>query len=147
MSKKRFPFHSDVMVGIFMFILGAAMFVMAFKFPITSRRFPFIATGLFMLFAVMVFIEGLKKTKALDENYKPPYGWKTVKYPLLMFLILCGYYVLLETITFFPATALFIIGIMLFCGVRSVKAIVIYVIVLNAFIWLLFIKQFNMVLP
>jgi len=139
--------HTDVYVGVIMLLIGGVMMWMAFEFPIISRRFPLMGTGLFALCALIILVRGITATRTQQDNAYSPFAWHATKYPLMTFLILVGYVLAIRYATFMIATSLVVSMLMLFFGVRSWKSIVLMVVGLDVFVWLLFVKQLNMVLP
>jgi hypothetical protein len=120
--------------------------------PEGSAFFPKIILTIFAFFGVLVFIQGVRKSKVYNsENAKKMeeeiFSFLKIKTPMAALLIVLVYVALLKILGFFSATSLFIIAFMYFYQVRSIKKIILTLIGVNVFVYLLFVLQLNVAFP
>lgn len=101
----------DIYVGIFLFIVGSFFFYNSYDLRDNTARFPKIILIAFLVLALLSIISGIIKTKKNNSEEKEK---KDIKIPLLVFVFITLYVVLLDFIGFIIATLIFIPGVMLF---------------------------------
>ncbi len=143
---KRNAVIMDVSIGIALMLFSALIVLMSKSFPSAVKRFPLLVAGLLFSLAACLTVSAAVQYFRRAEK-RPYFKWKYSKYPLIGLLLLLVYYVLMQWITFFPATTLFLIVAMLYLRVRSWKTILSVTVVVDALVWLVFVKQLSIYLP
>ncbi|SET16765.1 Tripartite tricarboxylate transporter TctB family protein [Natronincola peptidivorans] len=146
--------HHDIYIGTIMLLLSIAMFREVYTMPEGPAQFPKIILSLFAFFSLYVLFLGIKKTKVLNDKYADSSKEKEenltfteIKMPLLTFLVIAGYVVVISLFGFFAATTLFMVSFMWTFKVRSWKIMILNTLGINLFIYLLFVLQLNVRLP
>ncbi len=156
-TKKKL--HVDVYIAIIFLLFSGFMFALTFGMSVSAGRYARLVTGVAMALAIMYLFSGIRKSiidnKATSkaDAFKGPqlddneFSWRLFKGPLIVFLIMVVYVFLMNYIHFFPATILFVPGLMWYLGVRSWKTLLLTTAGINLFIYLLFIVELNVQLP
>ena len=139
--------HADVIAGAVMIVFALIWGKMALGFPEIPRRFPLFVSFAFILIGILVLIGGIRKMNAAGEEAVSPIQWEKFRYVLAGFAIIVGYAVLMGTIHFFPATLIFVPVMMLFLRIRNPIQIVVTDLVLNGFLYWMFIIMLKIQLP
>jgi len=145
--EKQKKLHYDVWVGTALIILGAIVMVSAFKMPVVPKRFTLITSIMCIVLAASILFQGIKKSKNPEIAAEKAIKLNESKYPLTFFLITLAYLILMKYITFFVATTIYSVVIMLFMGVKSKKTIIINTIFTDVFVWVVFVKLLSVNLP
>ncbi len=120
--------HPDVPLGLGLLILMGAAYQISntFVYAESTAVFPKITIIVIAMLSVLVLAQGISKTRDQMEHPKeqgPPflqqYGKPLLVYSLFIFYLLVFYFV-----NFFVATALMLVGLMVYFGVRSWKVLV-----------------------
>jgi putative tricarboxylic transport membrane protein len=138
---------TDVYIGIIMVIFGLLVAILSWDLPESPRRFPLMASGMFIFLALLILYQGIKKTRYFQGESKSVYQWAQTKYAFIMLLMIIAYVVLINLISFFPATVFFVPAAMIYMKVRKWQVIVLSTLSLNLFIWWLFVLQLQIRLP
>lgn len=146
-NKKLSAIHNDVYIGTFTFLLGAVLFCFSLNMPSVPRRFSLIVTGLFCIMSVALIITGILKMRKLGYIKEKLYSLQQTKYSYCIFSMTLVYVTMLNLISFFPATIIYIPILMLFMRVKSWIAILLTTISINVFVWFLFVVQLKVSLP
>lgn len=148
MNKKKLSvIHNDVYIGSFTFLLGAVLFCLSLQMPSVPRRFSIIVTGLFCLMSVILVITGILEMRKPGYVKMKLYSLQQTKYSYCIFVMTLAYVILINLISFFPATIIYIPILMVFMRVKSWMTIAITTIGINAFVWFLFVVQLKVSLP
>lgn len=136
----------DFCISIAMIGLSVATLVYARTFPEAARRFPSIACYLLMGLSVILLIRSFTKGEAKME-LALIFPWASLKYALITFVITGVYIYLMENVSFFIATALFVPAMMVFMRVKNKWAIVLSTAGTVLFCWFMFVNQLNIRMP
>lgn len=129
MKKKRI--HPDVWVGVVILAIMGALYYMtgSFMYAEVTATFPRMILIAIMACDLVVLIKGIRATAAMNKEMgetdeAEPTFWQKYKAPTLVFLIFLAYLLVFYFLNFYVATALMLVGLMLFFGVRSWKPLV-----------------------
>lgn len=140
--------HQDAFIGIGITIFSLYFYIKTGDIPTGADLFPQIILTTFGLLGIAIFISGLRKgKKQQEENNEEKLKVLELKLPMFSLLVIVIYIALLNVLGFFVSTTLFIIGFMIFYQMKSIKVIAMTVIIVNLFIYLLFVYQLNVQLP
>ncbi|MFD2924893.1 tripartite tricarboxylate transporter TctB family protein [Halobacillus naozhouensis] len=146
--------HQDVFVGGAIVAICVVFYINSLDLADQAASYPRGVLAIFALFAVIIIINGLKKTKQERSGQEVEYddeeedlSMKLLESPLVVLGIVIVYGVLVSLIGFFPATVLFMSGFLLYRGVKDWKSYLYTVVGINLFIYLLFVMQLNVQLP
>lgn len=146
--------HQDSMAGIIMLVISATLFIKTFELIQEAALYPLILITIFAAFAVFIIINGFKKLddekkgKEIElDNEEERIHVKLLKSPLITFLIIIIYGLLISMIGFFPATTLFLTAYLWSQKIRDWKAYLFMLVGFNLFIYVVFVLQLNVPLP
>lgn len=134
----------DIYVGIFLFIIGSFFFYNTYDLRDNTARFPKIILISFLILALFSIILGIIKTKKNNSEEKEK---KDIKIPLLIFVFITIYIILLNFIGFIIATLIFIPGVMLFYRNKKIVQYIGCTLGTILFIYLLFNTILKLQLP
>ena len=139
----------DVYVGIILTALSGFFFYETLKLHPVAARFPKIVFGLFIGMSMLLTIFGIRKTLKPELAQKSDFqlNFRVISSPIAVFGIVCGYMVLMYFFGFFISTIIFVPVFMLFYGVKKIRTIVLTDIILNLFVYLVFVKLLRVVMP
>lgn len=151
MTKK---IHQDVLVGCMIIALCAIFYFKSLNLADQAAAFPRGILALFVFFAILIVINGLRKTNKMKKGEEVEYDGEEenlnrnmLASPLIVLGMVVAYVVLVTLIGFFLSTILFMAGFLLYREVKDWKAYVYTIVGLNLFIYLLFVVQLNVQLP
>ena len=139
--------YSDIFIGIFIIIISAGILVMSKDLPADSAIFPRLVVGIMIFLSVLMIISSIRVGKHEDTNTESTEKKIDYKDILKAILLILTYIILITKLGFFTSTTLFIASFMICFGERSVKKILSAVVILNFFIYLIFVTQLNVPLP
>lgn len=139
--------HTDVYAGIVMILFAAFWGKIAIGFPEVPRRFPLFIAFAFAFIGVLVALGGVRKMKASGGEFVSPFSWNRFKYVVGGFTMIAVYAFLMNAIHFFPATLFFVPVLMLFLRVRKPVLLIAADLILNGFLYLMFIVLLKIQLP
>ncbi len=136
--KRPVDFFSGVMIVIFSMVL----FGMTGRLPGESAMFPRILAGIMGFLGLLLCVSALKahERQASIESFRNMDVWKG-------YLLITAYVIAMSSIGFFVSTAFFVIVFMYLNKERSVIRIGATALILNVFIYLVFVAQLNVPLP
>lgn len=146
--------HHDVYAGIVILAVSIYFLVQAREFPERAALFPNLILGLFIFFAILLLINGVRKmalqkrdldVPAADEEERLTISM--IKMPILILVVVTAYVFLINVLGFFVSTALFMVGILYMLQLRSLKMYLLTIIFTLLFIYLLFVKLLHVFLP
>ena len=148
MSERR-KINNDLYIGLILTAISVFFLFETMKINPMAARFPRVVYGLFIGMSVLLTILGLRKTLRPELALKSDFmlNFRVIRAPLAVFGILSGYMVLMYFTGLFISTAIFIPVIMFFYGIKSIRTIVLTNIILNAFVYVVFIRVLRIVLP
>lgn len=135
----------NVFIGIVIVLFSAFMYLLTGDMPKESALFP---RGLIILFAILgilLSITSLKDKKDSSKDIKTIFA--STKEALIGLGIITAYAVAINFVGFFIATTVFIVAFMIVYKQKSIRKIMITAVVLNLFIYLVFVYQLNVPLP
>lgn len=146
--------HHDVYAGVIILVTSLFFIVQAKGFPERAALFPYLILGLFIFFAILLLINGFRKTtmraKAIDvpaADDEEQLSFNMIKMPVLILVTVTIYVILINVLGFFVSTAIFMIGILFALGMKSLKAYFLTIVFTLLFIYLLFVKLLHVFLP
>lgn len=149
MEKSKRKVNIDVYIGAGLILFSAYLLYATSSIKPESAKFPMIVIMLLMFLSIVVLVAGIRKTRNPKYVLKSDtlLNLEVVQTPLMVFLLIAGYIILIKFIGFFISTFVFVPALMLYYGMRNIKVIIITDIVLNLFVYLLFTKLLNVMLP
>ena len=148
MKEKR-KINNDVFIGLFLTVVSGFFYLEASKIHPTAAQFPKIVLGLLFFMSLILMILGVRKTlkPALWLKSDTLLNINVIRTPLLVFVVVAGYLVLMNFTGFFISTVIFVPVCMFFYGVKSIRLIIITNVVLNLFVYILFVRLLRVMLP
>ena len=134
----RKALKQDIFLGIFIAIFGAVSFWSSLKFPSQAALMPKIITIILISLGILLSAVSFIRYKKGKESAASPIEIIKLKYPMVAFLMVVIYVILVNYLGFFCSTLLFLVCFMYFMNIKSVKTIAITVIILLSFVYLLF---------
>ena len=146
---KKPKINIDVYIGIILMVFSGFFFYETIKLHPVAARFPKVVFGLFILMSVLLLILGIRKTLKPELVGKSDFmlSFRVIRAPLAVFGIVCGYMVLMYFTGFFISTLIFIPVFMIYYGVKKIRTIILTDVILNLFIYLVFVKLLKVVMP
>ena len=136
----------DLVIGIVTVALGVFMWMQTVvdEFEDQSKQFSRFILGILILLGVILIVISL-------INAKKPAG-KEVKLrefvnPMIRFVIIVCYVLMMQYFGFFPATLLFMPAAMIYMGYKRPLPMICVTIGMNLFIWVLFVYSLKVRLP
>lgn len=139
--------HADVYAGIVMILFAVFWGKIAIGFPEVPRRFPLFIAFAFAIIGALVALGGFRKMRAAGGETVSPFSWSKFKYVAVGFAMTAAYAFLMSAIHFFPATLIFVPALMLFMRVRKPILLIATDLILNGFLYLMFIVLLKIQLP
>ena len=148
MNERR-KINNDLFIGLFLTAVSVFFFFETMKINPMAARFPRVVFGLFIAMSLLLTILGIRKTLRPELALKSDLmiSLRVIRTPLAVFGIIAGYMLLMYLFGFFIATAVFVPVFMFFYGVKSIRTILITNVVLNLFVYLVFIRLLRIVMP
>lgn len=116
--------HDDVYVGTVITVIFAILFLYSSTIQTTEARvYPRLCLGVCMIAGVVIFLQGLKKSKVDAEQIVRALDWKTVQTGAVCMLYFGLYALLYYLFGYMIATAVFLITFMRYLHVKSWKKI------------------------
>ncbi len=138
--------YTDVYIGVVLIIIALIIIVMSNPLPSESAVFPRIVAGIMIFLSLILTFNGLKSSKSVkdeSESTEKIFMKDVLKGAAIMIL----YLVLMPILGYFTATTLFIVLFMVAYNEKSVRKILTTVVILNVFIYMIFVAQLNVPLP
>lgn len=135
----------DLVIGVLVAIVGAWAWANTYKMPDTTQTYTFCVTGLFALLGVLLIGQSILRRKVPTEDDAVHIA--SFVSPMIAFVLILIYALLLDKIGFFVTSAVFMAVMMLFLGYRKLLQMGITIVVMLGFIYLLFVYQLNVALP
>jgi len=148
MEQKR-KINNDVYIGIALALASAFFLWEAGRLRPGAAQFPRIVFITFLVLSVLVAVLGVRKTlnPALAKKSDFELTFNVVKMPIIAFVFIVIYLVLINTVGFFIATTIFTPPFMILYGARKILPIVATTVGLNLFVWVLFVRILNVFMP
>lgn len=129
---KKIRIHPDVWVAlVILAIMGVLYYLTSnFMYAQSTATFPRMIIVAIIVCDLVVLLKGIRVTVELNRapqtegEKNTPTFWQQYKAPTLAFLIFIAYLLIFYFLNFYVATALMLVGMMLFFGVRSWKPLV-----------------------
>jgi uncharacterized protein with PQ loop repeat len=142
--------HHDVYIGLVMLFVSLVALIKALPMPENAAQFPELMIVILIAFSLWITYQGIKKTQLINSGKAKKddtISFEKTKMPLISFVIVVIYTMLIEVLGFFASTTLFVAAFMYFYKIKDLKKIIITLVGLNAFIYFLFVIQLNVPLP
>lgn len=149
MENKRHKINIDVILGTILMIFSGIFLYESFKLNKIAGEFPKIILTVLLILSALLTILGVRKTIHPEFTIKSDtlLNIKVIQSPLAVFAIIAVYIVLIKYIGFFIATLIFVPVYMLYYGMKNIRIILLTDIILNLFIYVLFVKVLHVMLP
>lgn len=144
--KQKSQIHYDVFLAIGLLTLMIFLYVISssFVYAESTAIFPKITIVIIAILSIILLIDGIKKSAEMGkdpaEEKKRSAFLVTYGKPLLVYGIFIAYLLVFYFVNFFVATALMLVGLMLYFGVRSWKPLVFVPIGFLAVSYFVFVK-------
>jgi membrane-associated HD superfamily phosphohydrolase len=140
--------HQDFYIGAVIFLFSLYFFIRSTDLPEGANTFPYYIFGILGVFGLLIAFFGWRKRAHKNiEKAEDEINFKTIKLPILSFLIIVLYASLVNVLGFFVSTSIFIVLFLLFYKIKNVLVIAGTIVSINLFIYLLFVYQLNVRLP
>lgn len=149
MEKKTRKLNIDIYLGAILILFSAYLYFESSKIKAESAKFPQIVILLLLALSMIVLVLGIRKTKKPELTLKSDtlLNLEVIQTPVMVFVLIAAYIAAMNLAGFFIATAIFVPVMMVYYGNKNIKAIIITDIALNLFVYLLFVKTLNVMLP
>jgi hypothetical protein len=131
--------HEDVNISIFIFVILLLFIPSTLSLRKDSAIFPVILLIAIVFLNIILLINALKKTKKIKANDKE-IKWEIIKSPLMVFLLTVAYAFLFAKTNFYIATTVYMIALMKYYKVKSLKLIILSTLIFNLIIYISFSK-------
>lgn len=140
--------HHDVFVALILATIAGLGYLRTLIMPKGADRFPQILFTLFAIFAVMIFIKGIRESKIMtQEGRSDVISLEGLKLPFAALAIVTVYTILAKYLGFFVSTAIYIPAFMIFYRYKKVPYMIVSIIGTLIFVYLVFVKQLNVPFP
>lgn len=140
--------HIDVVIGLAILLFSVVFYSLSAQMPADPAVFPKLILSILALFSLLIIWTGVSKTlSAKNEGIKniPIFGH--ARGPAVTFIALCVYLALINLLGFFTASSLAAIFFMLYFGIKSYIQVLLVLVLMNTFVYLLFVWQLRISLP
>lgn len=146
--KKRF-LHLDVFVGIMFLLLGIFGFIGTINMPEKAAAFPKIILSLMILLSIILLLFGIKKTIKMERagGEVPALNFTELGAPLAVAALTFFYVLCVWKVGFYVSTAIFIFVMMVFFNERSIKRIMLTILICLVFLYIIFTWQLGVIMP
>ena len=151
--------HQDIAIGIVILIFCAFFTYLSLQLESGSAMMPLILLGLMAFLGVIIFFDGLRKTRQataempvgvsggqstpLSSNVEPFLTFENLRVPCLMFLQIGIYILLFFLVGYYAATALFLLAAMRWLKQKSWFTIIAVSACFIAFTYFFLVRQLN----
>ncbi|MDN7133519.1 tripartite tricarboxylate transporter TctB family protein [Halomonas sp. MC140] len=140
--------HSDALIGLAMLIFSIIFLILSAQMPSDPAVFPKLILTILIIFSLFITWSGVSKTWAAEkQGVKHTSIFQHIRGPLITFIALSLYIVLISILGFFTASSIVTIFFMIYFGVRSYVQVMLVLLIMNTFIYLLFVWQLRIALP
>jgi hypothetical protein len=138
----------DVAIGLAMLLFSIVFYSLTMQMPADPAVFPKLILSVLALFSLLILFSGLAKTRAAKKertSFAPVFTH--VRGPAVTFVALCLYLALINVLGFFTASSLAAIFFMLYFGITSYVQVLLFLVLMNTFVYWLFVWQLGISLP
>ncbi|MDR3200342.1 MAG: tripartite tricarboxylate transporter TctB family protein [Spirochaetales bacterium] len=148
MSEKR-KINNDVYIGVLLAAVSAFFLFETTKIHPVAAQFPRVMIVVLLIMSALLTLMGVRKTLRPELALKSDtlLKFRIVRTPLVVFGIVVFYMILIKFIGFFIATLIFVPVLMVFYGVKSVRVLILTDVLLNLFVYGLFVRLLKVMLP
>ena len=140
--------HSDALIGLAMLVFSILFYSLSAQMPSDPAVFPKLILTTLILFSLFITWSGASKTwAAKKQGVKHTPIFEHIRGPLVTFIALCLYIAFINILGFFAASSIVAIFFMIYFGVRSYVQVMLVLLIMNTFIYLLFVWQLRIALP
>lgn len=149
MEQKKRRINNDVFIGIGLMVVSGFFLWQSMGMHPGAARFPRVIFTLCLILSALVALSGVRKTINPALTTKEDYAltWDSTKIPLVVFGMFVVYLLLINFIGFFIATSIFIPAFMFTFGARRIIPLVAITVVVNLFVYGVFVQLLNVWLP
>ncbi|KDE38777.1 Tricarboxylate transport protein TctB [Nitrincola lacisaponensis] len=140
--------HLDLVIGAIMLMFSAVFYSLSVQMPSDPAVFPKLILATLMAFSAYILVNGISKTwTAKKQGVAQERVFKQVRGPIVTFVALCVYVILIDVLGFFVSSTLAAVFFMRYFGVSSYLQMLLVLIIMNSFIYMLFVWQLRISLP
>ena len=140
--------HSDLVIGLVMLLFSIAFYSLSAQMPADPAVFPKLILVTFAVFSLFIVWTGIAKTLASKKQGTQHLAvFENIRGPIVTFVALCIYVALISVLGFFVASSLTAVFFMLYFGVKSYLQVLLVLVIMNTFIYMLFVWQLRISLP
>lgn len=142
--------NQDVVMGAALLLVSGVLYMMARELISEAAIFPMVLIILLAIFALAILFKGVgrdEKTYGDHGDDEEKLNVEMLKSPLIVFAGIFLYCLLITVVGFFVATSIFLVLYLYLNRYRSIIKVITTVLVVNLFIYLLFVQQLNVRLP
>ena len=141
MQKTR---KQDLVIGLTTVALGVFFWTYTPDFSDVSKRFSRFVLVLFIALGLVLCVTSILKAK---EPAGKEVALEEFKNPMIMFVLVTAYVILMSVLGFFTASALFMPAVMLFMGYRKPIPMICVTVGMLGFVYVLFVAWLKVRLP
>ena len=136
----------DLVIGLVVAAVGIFGMVNAVKMPDGTRPYTMVVTTIFTALGSLVAFRSVRYRK-VDSHDCGVVTFKEMINPMIAFLMVLAYTLLIPRVGFFVTSTVFMLVLMWWMGYRKVVPMVCTVAGMMGFIYVLFVYQLNVTLP
>ncbi len=134
----------DLIIGIICAAIGIWAWTVSLAFPETTQMYTHVALIAFIGLSLILIVWSITHAKVPGGEVV---NAKVFANPMLTFIMILVYVLLLEKIGFFVCSTVFMLGFMWFMGYRKPLTMVLTTVGMLGFIYLLFVYELRVSLP
>lgn len=140
--------NQDVYTGFFLLIVASFFIYLSMDLILEARLFPLIFLILLVAFSILLIIKGLrqKEFKPIDDD-EEKISVSLLKKPIVIYIGILIYCLLIPLIGFFPSTIIFMITFIYINKYKNHKVALLTTLITMLSVYFVFVYQLNVNLP
>ena len=147
MEKDKKAYRQSIGVSLAIMAFAVAAMVLSLPMPGNAPIFPRMAAGFLFLCALGLLVGTVQRQKRGQAPETAALEWEKLESPLATLALVVVYALGFKYIGFYVTTFVVTVVLMLYMGIRSMKTMILVVVVLLAFLYGLFTMQLKVPMP
>lgn len=144
----RIYLNQDVYTGLSLIVISAIFLVMSYDLIAEARLFPLIFLIIMIVFSILLIIKGVNRKEFNSHgDDEEKISIDLLKKPLVLFVGVFLYCLLINLIGFFLSSIIFMIAFMYLNKYKSYKSIIFSTLLTILFVYFIFVYQLNVAIP